>query len=333
MGAFFADYGLFLLEWLTVVVIIVLAALVLIAAARRSHEQAGLSVEHLNESVEERGNSLRCAMLGRREARRLAKRRNKQRNKQRKTEAKKAKGTGESERPRIFVLDFKGDIRASATASLREEISAVIDVARPGDQVLLRLENAGGAVHEHGLAASQLLRLRARGIPLTVAVDKVAASGGYLMACTADRILAAPYAIIGSIGVLLQLPNFHRLLDEKGIDFEQITAGRYKRTLTLFGENTDEGREKMKEELVEVHELFQRQIAELRPQVDLERVATGEHWYGTRALELDLVDEIGTSDDYLIAAAESADLYRLSYRRQRKLLERVLQGAEGLLYR
>jgi serine protease SohB len=175
--------------------------------------------------------------------------------------------------------------------------------------------------------------LRARGIRITVAVDKVAASGGYLMACTADRIIAAPFAILGSIGVLAQLPNFHRWLEDKGIDFEQITAGRHKRTLTLFGENTDEGREKMKEELVEVHDLFKRQVRELRPGVDLEQVATGEHWYGSRALELNLVDEIGTSDDYLLKAAEAADVFRLSYRRRRKPLERMLQSAEGMLYR
>jgi serine protease SohB len=231
------------------------------------------------------------------------------------------------------VLDFKGDIRATATASLREEISAVIELAEKNDEVLVRLENAGGAVHEHGLAASQLLRLRGRGIPLTVAVDKVAASGGYLMACAADRIVAAPFAVIGSIGVLMQMPNFHRLLEQKGVDFEQITAGRFKRTLTVFGENTDEGREKVKEELIEVHELFQNRIKELRPGVDLEQVATGEHWYGDRALELNLIDEIGTSDDFLLNAADRADLYKLNYKRQLKFVERMLHGVEGLLYR
>jgi serine protease SohB len=329
MTAFFSDYGLFLLELVTIAAIVVVAAVIVISVARKSHDQDGLTIEHINKSVEQRGDSLRRAMLGRRDARRLEK----QRGKERKAEQKKGKDSAEPRRRRIFVLDFKGDIRASATASLREEVSAVIELAEKGDEVLLRLENSGGAVHEHGLAASQLTRLRARGIPLTVAVDKVAASGGYLMACAADRIIAAPFAIIGSIGVLLQLPNFHRLLAEKGIDFEQITAGRYKRTLTLFGENTEEGRDKMKEELVEVHELFQRQIRELRPQVDLDRVATGEHWYGTRALELELIDEINTSDDYLMAAAEALDLYRLSYRRQRKFIERMLQGAEGMLYR
>jgi serine protease SohB len=329
VGEFFSSYGLFLLQFVTVVAVVVFAILLVLSAARKSQDQDGLLVEHINKSVSQRADSVRRTMLGRKDARKLAKRRDRK-----KKEARRKEKLDEApKRKRVFVLDFKGDIRATATASLREEVSAVIEVADKGDEVLLRLENAGGAVHEHGLAASQLLRLRGHGIPLTIAVDKVAASGGYLMACAADRIIAAPFAVIGSIGVVVQLPNFHRLLGEKGIDFEQITAGRYKRTLTLFGENTDEGREKMKEELVEVHDLFQQQISELRPSVDLERVATGEHWYGTQALELKLIDEIGTSDDFLLQAAESADLYRLSFRRHRKFLERLLHGAEGLLYR
>jgi serine protease SohB len=326
VGAFAAEYGLFLLELLTVAAIVVLVALLIISAARRAHEHEGLTVEHLNKTAQQRGDIVRRALLGRRDSRKLLR----QRDKTEKADRRRLKA---DDRRRLFVVDFKGDIRASATASLREEVSAIIEVARKGDEVLLRLENAGGAVHEHGLAASQLLRLRARGIPLTAAVDKVAASGGYLMACAADRIIAAPFAIIGSIGVLVQLPNFHRLLESKGIDFEQITAGPYKRKLSLFGRNTDEGREKMKEEVVEVHELFQRQVRDLRPAVDLDRVATGEHWYGSRALELNLIDEIGTSDDFVLKAAESADVYRLAWKRPRRLIERMLQGAEGLLYR
>jgi serine protease SohB len=231
------------------------------------------------------------------------------------------------------VLDFKGDIRASATASLREEVSAILAAAKDDDQVLVRLENAGGTVHEHGLAASQLVRIKTRGLRLLVSVDKVAASGGYLMACVADEILAAPFAIIGSVGVIAQLPNFHRLLEDKGIDFEQITAGRYKRTLTLFGENTEEGREKLKQELEDVHGLFKEQIAEHRPAVDLERVATGEHWYGIKALELALIDRIATSDDFLLDAGRSHDLYSVRYKRRRSLPERIMAGAESLLSR
>ena len=322
-----SDYGIFLLELLTVAAIVVVAALMILSAVRKPNEENRLSVEHINKSIEQRTDAAKRTILGRRDSRKLIRSRKKER--KRKTTVE---GSGDRRR-RIFVLDFLGDVRATATASLREEVSAVLELAEKDDEVLLRLENTGGAVHEHGLAASQLLRLRARGIPLTVAVDRVAASGGYLMACTADRIIAAPFAIIGSIGVLVQLPNFHRLLDEKGIDFEQLTAGRFKRTLTVFGENTEEGREKMKEELVEVHELFQQRVKELRPSLDIEQVATGEHWYGSRALELNLIDEIGTSDDFLLNSMQSADLYKLSFKRPKKFIERMLHGAQGMFYR
>jgi serine protease SohB len=326
VSGFLTEYGLFVAKLATVVLLFGVVA-ALIAGARRGGRSDGLTVTHLNRKYEDAADVLRRAVVGKEQFKKEAK----ARRKERKRAAKQ--GEREPRKPRIFVLDFKGDLRASATASLREEISAVLAVATQGDRVLLRLENAGGTVHEHGLAASQLLRLKRRGLPLVIAVDKIAASGGYLMACVADRIVAAPFAIVGSIGVLAQLPNFHRLLEEKGVDFEQVTAGRYKRTLTLFGKNTEEGREKLKEELEEVHELFKKQIREHRPQVDVERVATGEHWYGAKALELNLVDELRTSDDLLLEAAKDHDLYHVSYKRRRALPERLLGGAESLLSR
>ena len=214
--------------------------------------------------------------------------------KARKREAKARRKEDRSGRPRVFVLDFKGDIRASAVASLREEVTAVLSFARPEDEVLVRLENAGGLVHEHGLAASQLMRVRQRGIALTVSVDKVAASGGYMMACVADRILAAPFAILGSIGVLAQIPNFHRLLDSHGIDFEQFKGGEYKRTVTMFGENTDADREKLRQDIEDIHAIFKTFVTEQRPGLDIDRVATGEHWLGRRAKDLGLCDTLVT---------------------------------------
>jgi len=321
---FFGNYGLFLAELLTLALIAVFVAVLVGALARRGTEQDVLSVEHLNKRYESLGDTVKRAVQGSEKFKQA----DKQRRKERKRLAKKG-----SDRKRIFVIDFKGDIRASATSSLREEVSAIVAAADSDDRVLVRLENAGGTVHEHGLAASQLLRLKQKGLQLIVAVDKVAASGGYLMACVADRILAAPFAIIGSIGVIAQLPNFHRLLEEKGVDFEQVTAGRFKRTLTLFGENTEEGRQKLKEELEEVHRLFKQQIAEHRPQVDLDRVATGEHWYGIKALDLALIDDIVTSDDYLLEAAAENDIYSVSYKRRRSLPERLMASAESLLAR
>jgi serine protease SohB len=324
---FLASYGLFLAELATLAVLVVVA-FALVAANRRGGHSHGIGVEHLNRRFEDSANALRRAMTGKARFKKEAKARSKERKRE-----EKARDKQDAARPRLFVLDFKGDIRASAAASLREEVSAVLTVAADGDEVLLRLENPGGTVHEHGFAASQLLRIKRRGLRLLIAVDKVAASGGYLMACVADHLMAAPFAIVGSIGVLAQLPNFHRLLEQKGIDFEQLTAGRYKRTLTVFGKNTEEGREKLQQEIEEVHELFKKQIEEHRPQVDLERIATGEHWYGVRALELKLVDEIRTSDDFLLETAKDRDLYRVTFRRRRSMLERLLGGVESVLHR
>ncbi|HVJ29299.1 MAG TPA: protease SohB, partial [Gammaproteobacteria bacterium] len=322
-----AAYGLFLAELATFALVLVILILVIVASRRRGHAE-GLVVEHLNRQFEDSADGLRLAIEGRGRYKKALKARQKERKRE-----DKARGKEGSTKPRLFVLDFKGDLRASAAASLREEVSAVLRVAKPGEQVLVRLENSGGTVHEHGFAASQLTRLKQHGLKLVVAVDKVAASGGYLMACVADRLIAAPFAIVGSIGVLAQLPNFHRLLEEKGIDFEQITAGRHKRTLTMFGENTDEGRAKLKEQVEEIHELFKAQIREHRPQVDVETVATGEHWHGVRALELKLIDELKTSDDVLLEAAKDHDLYHVSYKRRRGFQERILGSAESLLAR
>ena len=223
------------------------------------------------------------------------------------------------------MLDFEGDIRATAVASLRQEISAILTMAGGGDEVVVRLESGGGVVHGYGLAASQLQRIRERKIPLTVTVDKVAASGGYMMACVADRLIAAPFAIIGSIGVLAQLPNLHRLLQKHEVDFEQLYAGEYKRTLTLFGENTDKAREKMQQELEETHGLFKDYVKAQRPRLDIDKVATGEHWLGTRALELGLVDRLQTSDDYLMAARRDAQLILLNYAGRKTFLDRFAE--------
>jgi serine protease SohB len=214
---------------------------------------------------------------------------------------------------------------------LREEVTAILDVATADDEVIVRLENHGGVVHEHGLAASQLARIRDRDIPLTICVDKVAASGGYLMACVATKIYAAPFAILGSIGVLAQIPNFHRLLDDHGVEFEQVTAGKYKRTVTMFGENTDEDRAKLKEELEDVHQLFKSAVSKYRPELDLEKVATGEHWYGSRALELGLADGIKTSDELFAELVADRELYEVAYRIKQPLQKRLMANIDSTL--
>ncbi|MCA0893776.1 protease SohB [Microbulbifer agarilyticus] len=227
------------------------------------------------------------------------------------------------ERKRLFVVHFDGDIKASALSNLREEITAILQVAGKEDEVVVCLESPGGMVANYGLAASQLARVRSAGVKLTIVVDKVAASGGYMMACVADRILAAPFAMLGSIGVVAQLPNFHRLLQRNDVDFELFTAGEYKRTVTMFGENTPEGKEKFQNDLEEIHTLFQHFVHEYRPQLDIAKVATGEVWFGQRALDLALVDELKTSDEYLTSRAANADLYQVEYKERQNIAKKM----------
>ncbi|MCI0516535.1 MAG: protease SohB [Woeseiaceae bacterium] len=321
MAEFFADYGLFVLKTVTLVAaFVVIVGTVAAAGKRAMHE--GLEVEDLNSKYRSLAKALKRIVLKKSEQKADAK-------------ADKARRKAESKaagkRPRGFVIDFKGDLKASAAASLREEVSAILEIATADDQVIVRLENYGGIVHEHGLAASQLARIRDKGIPLIVAVDKVAASGGYLMACVASRIIAAPFAILGSIGVIAQIPNFNRMLDSHGVDFEQITAGPYKRNVTMFGKNTDEDRARLKEQLDDVHELFKAAVSKYRPALDLQKVATGEHWYGTRALELGLVDELRTSDELLAGLAADRDLFRVNFRIRQPLPKRLMANVDGLL--
>lgn len=324
MIEFFADYGLFLLKAVTVVAAIVMIIGFAAATGRKAAKGESIEIEDLNERFRNIATAVKQVVFTKSDF--------KADSRARKEKAKAAQKAG-TRRPRTFVIDFKGDLKASAAASLREEVSAILEVAEAQDDVYVRLDNSGGVVHEHGLAASQLARIRERNISLTVAVDKVAASGGYLMACVADRIVAAPFAILGSIGVLAQLPNFNRLLDSHGVDFEQITAGEYKRNVTMFGKNTDEDRARLKEQLEDVHELFKAAVTRYRPDLDLTKVATGEYWYGTRALELGLADELATSDEQLAAMAGERDLYRISYKIKQTLQKRLMGGAEASLER
>lgn len=307
---------------------IIVVALILILLAgiigllSRGKQQSKLTIKNLNTGYHEIKKAFLETILSKKEYKKFIK--------TDKAE-EKAKAAAQDKNPQknIFVLNFDGDIKASAVTALREEVTAILNVATITDEVLVRIESAGGMVHAYGLAAAQLARIRQRGIPLTVTVDKVAASGGYLMACVADKILAAPFAIIGSIGVIVQLPNFHRLLKEKNIDFEQLTAGNFKRTLTVFGENTEEGREKLHQEIEEIHHLFKSLIQEHRPQLDIEKVATGEHWLAKQAIELQLVDELRTSDDYLLEQSKSANLFEVTYQKKKSLSEKLFSNVNA----
>lgn len=326
---FLAEYGLFLLKAATIVVAILFLFGGMASLAQRNKRQAvhgEIEVDNLNDDFDEMAWRIREEVL----PEEVLKREEKERKKR---EKEREKDEGDNPRRRVFVLDFDGDIQASAVAELRHEITAVLAVATEKDEVVVRLESGGGMVTSYGLASSQLERIRRAKVPLTVCVDEVAASGGYMMACVADRILAAPFAVVGSIGVVAQIPNFNRLLRKHEIDIELHTAGEYKRTLTVFGENTDKAREKFREELEDTHVLFKSFVTQWRPQLDTTVVATGEHWFALRAKELHLVDEIMTSDEYLVNAAKDADVFAVRWQHRKTFAERMGVAFEGALDR
>ena len=329
---YFIDYGLFLAKTATWLVAIFLIITMLIAAGQRSRRQlqrGNISVMHLNKELDGLRHGLQRVVLDRFSLKRLLK----AEKRREKDEARKFKTgeTTEARRKRIYVLSFEGDLEASAVESLRQEVTAVLTMVEAQDEVMVRLESPGGMVHAYGLASSQLLRLREQQIPLTVCVDKVAASGGYMMACVADRILAAPFAIIGSVGVLVQMPNIHRLLKKHDVDMEMITAGEYKRTMTPFTEVTEKGREKVRQEVEEMHELFKQWVKQYRPVLDIDQVATGETWVGLQALGHQLVDDISTSDAYIMDACQQADVYEVRYEIRVPLREKLGSAAHTAL--
>ncbi len=334
-----SEYGLFLAKIVTVVLAIAAIAAIIVNVAQRNKRQRGeLRVNNLSEQYKEMKEELAAALMDSHQQKqwhKAQKKKHKQEAKAAKAKAKLGEVATDS-KPRVWVLDFKGSMDAHEVNSLREEITAVLAAFKPQDQVVLRLESPGGMAHGYGLAASQLQRLRDKNIPLTVTVD-VAASGGYMMACVADKIVSAPFAIVGSIGVVAQMPNFNRFLKSKDIDIELHTAGQYKRTLTLLGENTEEGREKFREELNETHQLFKDFVKRMRPSLDIEQVATGEHWYGQQAVEKGLVDEINTSDEVILSLMEGREVVNVRYMQRKRLIDRftgsAAESADRLLLR
>jgi len=323
------EYGMFLAKVATLVIAIVFILSALASAGnkqRKGSAKGHIKVTKLNEHIDEMLESLKKAVLDKHSlklAHKEKKKQHKEEEKASKTKKKHAEGHDEEEKKRVYVLNFKGDIAAHAVSSLREEITAVLSLARESDEVLLRLESPGGMVHAYGLASSQLMRIKDKKIPLTICVDKVAASGGYMMACLADKLVVAPFAIMGSIGVLVQLPNFHRLLKKNEIDYETISAGEFKTTLTTFGEITQKGRDKVKEDVEDMHSLFKQWVKDHRPSVDIDKISTGETWVGVKAKERYMVDELKTSDECIVAACDDADVYEIEFQHKKSMQDRM----------
>jgi len=326
---FLFEYGLFLAKSATFVITVAALLVIIIALTSKQKNKKGeIELTDLSDQLKQTKKSIQEQLLTPPQLKERHKKDKKEQKEKDKLAKKLAKEGQDNETlAQLYVLDFKGSIDAKEVSSLREEITAILSVANENDEVFVRLESGGGMVHGYGLASSQLQRLKDNNIPLTISVDKVAASGGYMMACIADKLIAAPFAILGSIGVIAQIPNFNKVLKKHDIEFEQLTAGDYKRTLTMFGENDEVGRTKFKQELQETHDLFKHFVSDHRPVVNIEEVATGEHWYGLQAIKLNLVDSISTSDDYLLSQLDKRHIVQIKYAQKKKLADKLGHGA------
>lgn len=335
---FLFEYGIFLAKTVTIVAAIGFLLVTLTSTTQRlkkMEKQGYVEIKSLNEKYEDISHAMQAAILSEADyeaTEKAEKKANKIKLKAEKAKHKKGQENA-VRKPRLFVMDFLGDIKASDAEMLSEKITAVLTQAKPEDEVVLRLESSGGMVHSYGFAASQLQRIRDRSIPLTVCVDKVAASGGYMMACIGSQIFSAPFAVIGSIGVVAQIPNFNRLLKKHDVDYEVLTAGEYKRTLTMLGENTEKGREKFQQEIQETHDLFKDFVAASRPDLNMDIVATGETWFGKKAVDLGLADKILTSEEYIFSRHPDADIYHISWIEKHSIAERLGFAAEASIER
>ena len=342
------EYLMFLAQAATVVValLVVISSLASLGSRGQPKTNEGrLRIHKLNDRIRDLKYSLESSVIDsdlvkkarKQEAKEESKRKKKAKKEQKKalqdskTEDEEKTKELEGTEKRAFVILFEGDVKASSLDNLRLEITALLTLANEADEVVVCIESPGGMVHSYGLAASQLERIKAKGIPLTVAVDKVAASGGYLMASVADKIIAAPFALLGSIGVVAQIPNVHKRLKKKDVDVELLTAGKYKRTLSIFGENTEEGRQKFMEEIEDVHLLFQEFVINNRPELDIDKVATGEAWYGKRALDLNLVDQLLTSDEYIVDLCSERSVYQVEWEINKSPVDKFLGKVNGTL--
>ena len=339
---FLIDYGMFLAKAITIVLSIGVVAGLIASAGQKNkkgEKKGNIRVTQINEHIDGLRDTLRASILDKEQLKVIEKTEKKkikaENKRKKKVTVKNTEGSDKDDSitKRIFVLNFEGNIAADAVESLREEITAILSMATKDDEVILRLESPGGMVHAYGLASSQLLRIKNKNIPLTICVDKVAASGGYMMACLADRLVAAPFAIIGSIGVLVQLPNFHRVLKKYDVDYEIISAGEYKRTLTHFGEITNKGKDKVKEDVENIHQIFKDWVKTYRPSVEIDTIATGETWVGSQAKDRYMVDDIKTSDECVIEACETSDVYEIKFEIKKPLQVRLASLLEESAHR
>lgn len=320
----FIQIGVFFAQTLIIVVGIIAVLMTIAALSLKAKHEKSPEITDLNEKYKDQKESLMDVLLTSDDLKKIKKERK---------AAEKNKSKDEPARKKLFVVDFlKGDIQASSVDRFREEITSVLAIAKPGEEVLVNVESPGGVVHGYGLAAAQILRLRKAGLNVIVSVDKVAASGGYMMACVAHKIIGSPFAIVGSIGVVAQVPNFHRLLKKHDVDYKEYTAGDFKRTVGLFGEITEKGEKKFLEQLEATHVLFKNFVGQFRPHLKMDEIATGEYWFGQQALEKGLIDEIKTSDEFIQEQVAEKQVFKICFEKKPSLSQKLSGLVESAIF-
>ncbi len=316
---FWIDFGGFALRsfWIAAMIALVVVIPIIFGARTQKRREEDVKVSSLDERFDLMEAQIRVATDGAKGAKAFLK------------ERKKAAKLHDDSAKRVYLVAFKGDPMASGHAAFARKITAALMAARAGkDEIVVTLHSPGGLVSAYGLMAAQMQRVRRAGVELTACVDQVAASGGYMMAVVANRIVAAPFAVVGSIGVVAQVPNVNRLLKKIDVDYEELTAGEHKRPISVLAPITDEGREHFRHKLEETHVAFKDFVRENRPALNVEAVGDGDYWYATDALKLGLIDAISTSDEYLMNQRGKARLF-VSDAPEKKTLMKALFGRLG----
>lgn len=200
----------------------------------------------------------------------------------------------------VFVIDYVGSMMASEVVYLTAKIDAIILKSNKDDEVVINITSPGGAVSGYGLVASQIKRLKTAGLKITATVDTVAASGGYMAAVVSDEIIAAPFAMVGSIGVVANVMIYEELLKNIGIQTNVYTSGDSKRTVVPSRVPNAEEEAKLEAQLEEIHSRFKDHVLSFRPDIDEDKVFTGQAFLAADAINFGLVDKIGTSDELLL---------------------------------
>jgi len=181
--------------------------------------------------------------------------------------------------------------------------------------VVLRVDSPGGSAFASEIIRNEVEALQEAGIPVVASMSSVAASGGYWISMAADRIYASPSTITGSIGIFGMFPTFQRSLDSVGISTDGVGTSKWAGELRFDRPMSDDARQLVQAMIEQGYEDFISKVAMHRnmDQAEVDRVAQGQVWTGTDALDHGLIDALGGLEDAIAAAAELAELEPDSY--------------------